>query len=286
MTISLRADSGGTAGAVQVNGTDALLLNSNGSMNTPAVTSAAKRLRITTTGTNATVSISADELVVSNGSGVYKVLTSVSLSPSTAVSGANGVDSGAAAVNTWYAVWVIWNGSTVAGLLSTSSTNPTLPSGYTFKARVGWIRTDGSANKYPYSMVQVGTSVKWSLNSSGNTLTYPAVSSGVQGNVGAFTRLFVSVSLTACVPPTAYKVTAVGWTASGASSAQLVATSPNNGGYPSTGVTPELVATGNSSASGAGLYSQATLQLETNLLYVAADNAGCGAAITGWEDSL
>ncbi len=284
MTISLRADSGGTAGAVQVNGTDALLLNSNGSMNTPAVTSAAKRLRISTTGTDATVSISADELVVSNGSGVYKVLTSVSLSPSTAVSGANGVDSGAAALNTWYAVWVIWNGATAAGLLSTSSTSPTLPSGYTFKARVGWIRTDGSAQKYPFSMMQVGRHARWVLVNSGNTLAYPTLTYGVQGNI--VTPTFVTASIAHCVPTTAVKVSAVAWTAPGISSTQLVATSPLHYGYGTGTVSPELVATGNGSASGSGFYAFAELTLQSYNLFVAANSANCGAFIIGWEDDL
>lgn len=58
--------------------------------------------------------------------------------------GANGLDTGSPANNTWYYVYVIWNGSTTAGLMSTS-TSPTMPSGYTKKRRVGMVRTNGSA---------------------------------------------------------------------------------------------------------------------------------------------
>ena len=56
---------------------------------------------------------------------------------STGATGANGLDTGTAAASTWYSVWVISNGSTTAGLLSTNPTSPTMPSGYTYKGRVG-----------------------------------------------------------------------------------------------------------------------------------------------------
>jgi len=63
-------------------------------------------------------------------------------------SGANGLDTGSEAANTWYYIYMIWNPSTetVAGLLSASSTAPTLPSGYTKKRLVGAVRNDSSSN--------------------------------------------------------------------------------------------------------------------------------------------
>lgn len=64
------------------------------------------------------------------------------------VSGAGGLDTGAAANNTWYAIHVITNatGSLVSSLFSLSATAPTLPAGYTLFRRVGWVRRDGSGN--------------------------------------------------------------------------------------------------------------------------------------------
>ncbi len=63
-------------------------------------------------------------------------------------SGANGLDAGSEANNTWYYVWLIKHGTngTVAALLSTSPTSPTLPSGYTHKRLVFAVRNDGSSN--------------------------------------------------------------------------------------------------------------------------------------------
>jgi len=63
-------------------------------------------------------------------------------------SGVNGLDQGSEASDTWYYIYMIWNPSTetVAGLLSASSSNPTLPSGYDKKRLVGAVRNDGSSN--------------------------------------------------------------------------------------------------------------------------------------------
>lgn len=74
------------------------------------------------------------------------VLSSVSVTPAIDASGANGLDTGSVANNTWCSVWVIYNGVTTAGLFSLHATAPTMPSGYTKKRRVGWVLTDGSAN--------------------------------------------------------------------------------------------------------------------------------------------
>lgn len=63
-------------------------------------------------------------------------------------SGVGGLDAGVEANNTWYYVYVIYNPTTNTynGLLSTSSTTPTLPAGYTKYRRVGSIRNDGSSD--------------------------------------------------------------------------------------------------------------------------------------------
>lgn len=60
------------------------------------------------------------------------------------------------AINTNYSVWLIQNPTSglVDVLTSTSATNPVLPVGYTIKRRIGWMRTDGSANLL--SFVQTG----------------------------------------------------------------------------------------------------------------------------------
>lgn len=94
-----------------------------------------------------TVNIAADEVVLEDSSGYPFKVSSVSLTPAITTSGANGLDTGAEAGDTWYYVYVIAKADgTVAGLFSTSATSPTMPSGYTFKALVGAVRNNGSSN--------------------------------------------------------------------------------------------------------------------------------------------
>jgi hypothetical protein len=61
---------------------------------------------------------------------------------------AGGLDTGAVAADTGYALWLIKNITTgiVDLLFSTSFTSPTMPSGYTVKRLIGYVLTDASAN--------------------------------------------------------------------------------------------------------------------------------------------
>ena len=120
---------------------------------------------------NTAVTITALQVVIGSSTGTYTP-SAVSLTLGTGTSGANGLDTGAIAASTWYAVWVIYNGTTVAGMLSISSTAPTMPSGYTYKGRIGWVRTDGSANLL--RTIQYGTRAQYITSSSG----YPLMASG------------------------------------------------------------------------------------------------------------
>lgn len=100
------------------------------------------------------IDVDADVLDVEDAAFNLYRLQSVNLTSDLTASGTNGLDTGAEAGNTTYAVWAIYNltTNTVAGLLSTSFTlgGLTLPSGYTFGRLVGFIRNDGSSNIIPF----------------------------------------------------------------------------------------------------------------------------------------
>ena len=65
----------------------------------------------------------------------------VNLTINAATSGANGLDTGSYAANTWYANFIIGKpDNTVAGLHSLSFTAPTMPAGFLFKKLVGVTR--------------------------------------------------------------------------------------------------------------------------------------------------
>lgn len=144
-------------------------------------------LKVNTTSTTA-IAVTANYLVLGATSGTYTA-TTVNVSISTATSGANGLDTGTIANSTWYSVWIIYNGTTVAGLLSTSATAPTLPSGYTYKARVGWVRYGTAAL---VGSIQYNAKAVWKPTTSG----FPSLASGSA-------TLWTSVSTSAAAPSTA-----------------------------------------------------------------------------------
>lgn len=74
--------------------------------------------------------------------------SSLDVTIDTSTTGANALDAGSLGASAWYYIWAIYNvtTSTAAALLSTSSTSPTMPSGYTLKRLIGYAKTDGSSD--------------------------------------------------------------------------------------------------------------------------------------------
>lgn len=136
-------------------------------------------LKASANGSSAQILISTDEILLESAAGTYLTVRNLSASMSVAASGPSGLDTGSLAASTWYSTWVISNGSTVATLLSLSATSPTLPSGYTHKARIGWVRTDSTANKFPLPFVQHGRTIAYNPVAGSNLVAYPTMSSGV-----------------------------------------------------------------------------------------------------------
>jgi hypothetical protein len=137
------------------------------------------------------VDIDADAVVLFNSSGDAKRFASVNLTVAITSSGANGRDTGSEAANTWYYIHCVGKSDgTIAGLLSTSSTAPTLPATYTFSGLVGAVRNDASSDFLQFVQadrtVKVGTPVA----------TFRILSSGTSTN-------WTAVDLSTLVPPTA-----------------------------------------------------------------------------------
>lgn len=238
-------------------------------------------LKMSTTGTNAGVTISADSITLKNASNQQKVVNAVAVGPSFAVAGANGLDVGAAnsqAASTYYYTYVIWNGTTVAGLLSLSATSPTLPSGYTHFARTGWVRTDATANKFPFAVIWGGRNGQWKIAPATNMTATPVLSSGVVGNPA--TGVYVATSLANFIAPTCTRARFSGLSAS---ASQSVAPSANYGPSNAVANAPPFCTSAGASQNN---IAQGDLALETNALYIAADGASCRVYLTGWEDNL
>ena len=243
-----------------------------------SVQGAFKNLQLSTPGTNANVIVSADEIALEDSSNNYVTARSVSLTINTAAVGANGLDTGTIAGSTWYSVWVIRKpDGTTAGLISTSTTAPTMPSGYTYKARIGWVRTDGTANKYPLSMVQMGRKAQYKVAAGTNVTVTPLMASGVAG--APSTPTWVAVGVSTFVPPTASRI-ALLLTTTGAGNAICA---PNNsyGAYYTTNPPPLGI-----NNTGGQFNAFGELTLESTNVYWASNLAGMYLFASGWEDNI
>jgi hypothetical protein len=174
----------------------------------PAIASplqgAFKNLKIANAGSTTQVTVTADQVVVQNSGGGTTLLTTYAPPViQTVVNGANGLDAGAVASASWYAVHAIYNSNTqtAAGLLSLSATNPTLPSGYTYSARLGWVRTQTGGTSL-LNILQYGRQAQYVIDAGVTTVTRD-ISNGVQGTYSATSPTLAAVSVANFVPTTA-----------------------------------------------------------------------------------
>jgi hypothetical protein len=232
-----------------------------------SITGSYKNLKVSTTGLDSNVTVTCDELVLSGVSG-YKTVKNVNLTFNT-------LDIGTVSASTWYAVFIITDGTTISGLLSLSATAPTLPTGYTFFARVGWIRTDATANKFPFPILQFGNNVQYKLVATSNLLTPRLMASGTLGNVS--NPVWSAVSVSAFVPPTAKIINVNG--ASPNSGVTLFAPNNLSGAYNSATNPPPF--------NGNAAYSliNGSMVLESTNIYVAC-SVSSNYFCFGWEDNL
>jgi hypothetical protein len=129
---------------------------------------------------------------VSTGSS-YRA-TSISETSTITTAGAGGLDTGAEANSTWYHVWLATdNAASRTLLLSTSTSAPTLPGGYTHRAYVGAVYNNSAGNFEKF--VQFGNRVY----SDWQWVSQPVVSNQTQAN-------YTAASLTSSVPSTATSV--------------------------------------------------------------------------------
>lgn len=259
-----------------------------------------KNVKITNGGTPATqVALTADAVIAQNASGGTVRLTTVSVTISTASTGANGLDSGTVAASTFYSVWAIYNAgsATTAGLLSTSATSPTLPSGYAYQARLGWVLTDGSANLWRF--IQLNMDFQFVQGTNPTAALFGAapflVASGNLGTYSATSPVLASVSLpsaagsTAIVPSTASKVALLcnpDWKGAGSSNL-LVAPNTSWGGTNNgpNGTNGNTYPYFNAANNGTGA-ARIEMVLEAASIAVASSGSNSVVQVIGWTDNV
>ena len=242
---------------------------------TVGITGAAKRLAGFALGTTPSATFTADEILVKNASDIYRTLRSVAVSVSVGAAGLGGIDTGSAAANTWYSVWIISNGSAIYGLLSLSETAPVMPAGYTFKARVGWILTDGSVNKFPLGFIQAGNRVQYRIAAGTNLTRYTKLASGTTG--GNLT----AVSVSSAVPVTASSIRILTGSSYGETNLAFVAANPS-GVIIDNALGGGMTYTNNNTA----IVMPAEVILESRNLYWSSNGVAAFFSVTGWVDNL
>ncbi len=121
-------------------------------------------------------------------------------------SGANGLDTGSASASTDYYIWLIYNptSDTTAGLFSTSVTSPTLPSGYTKKRLIGFVRRHGASDFGWFHTTGTGCTKEWIYSrqnyfilSAGAATSYTAVNleGGFVPDVSAWPKGLITVKI-------------------------------------------------------------------------------------------
>lgn len=244
------------------------------------IAGAASNLRGSATGTTAPVTVTADSVCVKSAAGQQRTLNAVSITPSLAASGVNGLDAGTSAASTWYYVWVIWNGTTTAGLISLSSTAPTMPAGYTHKARVSEFRTDATANKYPLKFTQAGKSFTWVLG--GNMPNTIVLIAGTSGNIAGSPAGWTAVAVATAVPPTACAIYMLIGSSIGTDGTAIVAPNALYGGVGGNPSTPLTLSAGATRPTSVPI----RMALESGNVYYASNQANFTLNCTGWESTL
>lgn len=245
------------------------------------VVGAFKNLKIVNGGTPDTqIAVTADQVMLGTSGGGTARVTSVSVSISMVSNGANGLDAGSVAAATWYYIYVIYNGSTIAGLASLSSTSPTLPAGYTYFARVGAIST-GAASTNLTRIVQYGRHAQYVVVTSSQTPNLPSMGFGIAGNVA--TPTWVAIAVAAFVPPTAASIKVLAGIQTASTS--IIAAPNNSYGGRTDQTNPPPIAL-YVTVSNILVESVTELFLESSNIYWASGGATGALAALGWEDNL
>jgi hypothetical protein len=243
-----------------------------------------------TTDTNINVTANAATLQETTGK-IFRA-TTVSVSINMGTTGANALDTGSVGASSWYAVYLIYNPTTltVAGLASLSATTPTLPSGYTYLARFGWVVTDGS--NHLLRILQYGAEAQYIVGT--NPSVVPNIATGTAGTMSGTSPVLAAVSVTTVVPSTAAAIHVLAsavWHA-GASGAALVAPNTawggtNRGPNGSAGQPwPLEVSAATSGDLGGNVMSNTWILLEATTIAWAAAANGAAIACMGWRDNL
>ncbi|UCZ84468.1 hypothetical protein LGQ10_29855 [Pseudomonas sp. L5B5] len=253
--------------------------------NNGPIAGASSRLKLTADGNSCTVYVNFEELTLRHNDGNYRSVSAWGGSVNLLASGANGLDTGAVVASRWYSIWMIEApGVAFALLASLSDTAPVMPPGYTGKARLGYVRTDNTANRFVLPFIQQGKKAQY-MPGSANLPAFPVIVAGVQGTTNPI--VLVPVSVAAHVPPGALSVSLTSHCANAPTSTVFI--HPNGsltGDYYAP--TPlNHVAYSIQSVGAPGYYVATSMPIEMCLqgqsIYVVINSPSNGITVNGWE---
>ncbi|MBB5051116.1 hypothetical protein HNQ36_001070 [Afipia massiliensis] len=230
--------------------------------------------------TNTTLSVTADAVVMSDGTSTLTRpinSTGVNLGTNGGVDALQG--SLTIASGTMYSLWAIGKADgTTKVLVNTSDTAVTFPTGYTFKALIGHVRTvSGSANLM--GTKQRGKKVRYIVGLA-QTTTGLVLITGASGSIS--TPTWTAVSLSGLIPAAAVSVV-VSVTNNGQANGIALVAPSNSYGSPTSSNPPPIVAGASSSPAIQGYVAAISeILLESMNLYYAA-TAG-SMMLLGWEE--
>jgi len=227
-------------------------------------------LQISYTGTSAAVMVTANELSLENSAGAYFTMRNVNLTASSGAAAgvANSLDTGSWAYSTFYNLFVIYNPTTQTSALlwSLSATAPTLPSGYTYFARIGANKTQAATNYWFLNGLQQDAFFQYTPLAGTNLTSSPTIASGTTSG---------TVSTVGFCPATA---------------AEIYVT----GGVNTSGTSGSVSIASTSAASGVSVGSFSCpaviipifLPNNNKNFYYSSSNSTGAAAVLGWIDAL
>lgn len=231
---------------------------------------------------NTKIAVTADQVTtIANGQTISR--QNISFSLNLTVNGANGLDTGSYSTpNEVLYVYVIDNGANGAALASLSATAPTMPSGYSYKCRLGAVMSDSSPNLYRF--LQLGNNTSYTPGA-GNTLVYPFIDGGIAGSgCSTATPTLKSESLGQYVPPTATRATMVLMNAFNSGATSNVILAPTSSGIG--GLSSAAPPFSGISASAGNVLSVVVPLTTPQTTFFCSSALGGGLSVAGYADKV
>ena len=247
-----------------------------------------KNLQITnTTAASPTTQFvfTADAVTVESTTPLAFRSSAISMTISSSINGAGGLDVGGLANTTWYSLWLIYSstGNVYNGLMSTSFTAPTMPAGYNCKARLGSGITNGSAHFQ--QTLQNGRSAQYVVTTGSTTALLPNMANGAAGTYSITAPTWAAISTVNFVPPTAAQITVVitpKWKNASGIQMQVAPNNSYSGIGDANGNIPPF-----DNNSGSSIFNAAlSMILESTNIYWTSGGVGGAISCFGWEDNI